>query len=479
MRPPTFRLLAGLAITLLAVGVYSGYTIVQLRNLRELQTRTIDRNRTDSLLLLRIQNGLNSAGPDDAGHGGFRRALSAHRLATSIPPDSRDLEDALSREEKFSLADRSPSQRRYLADSFRQFWDAFDRIFDLTRNGQNEEARTRIRMSLQARQAALSTAVSRLLIANNESEQTAAARTQELYAGAERNVYIFLAAMLVVIVLTSLYLVQYNRRLFKQVAALSERRSELAQQLISMQENTFRSISLELHDDFGQILTAIGAMLQRADRKAGDLLEVREIVQTTLEKVRSLSHALHPMVLDEAGLESAVDAYLPAFEKQTGIEVRYEKTGQGRELDRELSIHLYRVMQEALNNVARHSNSKSAAVRLRFLAGSRGARSTGSRHRISRQADARVGTGFHAGASRVGERHHRVCQRRKRGSAGSRDGPSAGGGGACPNLKFRCSWWTIIAWCARDSGACWRMSPAFAWWVRPATDMKPWKRLAR
>ncbi len=100
-----------------------------------------------------------------------------------------------------------------------------------------------------------------------QSEQTAAARTQELYAGVERNVYIFLAAMLVVIVLTSLYLVQYNRRLFKQVAALSEKRSELAQQLISMQENTFRSISLELHDDFGQILTAIGAMLQRADRE--------------------------------------------------------------------------------------------------------------------------------------------------------------------------------------------------------------------
>jgi len=151
------------------------------------------------------------------------------------------------------------------------------------------------------------------------------------------------------------------------VAALSERRSELAQQLISMQESTFRSISLELHDDFGQILTAIGAMLQRADRKPGDLFEIREIVQTALEKVRSLSHALHPVVLDEAGLESALDVYLPAFEKQTGIEVRYEKTGEGREVDRELSIHLYRVMQEALNNVARHSNSKCAAVRLRFL----------------------------------------------------------------------------------------------------------------
>src|SRR5580692_525837 len=190
MRPPTLRLLAGLAITLLAVGVYSGYTIVQLRNLRELQTRTIDRNRTDSLLLLRIQNGLNSLALS------MRDMLDSDEPypLTAWQPQLRrirdDLEDALSREEKFSLVDRSPSQRRYMADSFRQFWDALDRIFDLARNGQAEEARTRIRMSLQARQAALSTAVSRFLIANNESEQAAAARTQELYSVAERNVYI-------------------------------------------------------------------------------------------------------------------------------------------------------------------------------------------------------------------------------------------------------------------------------------------------
>ncbi len=367
IRPPTLRLLAGLAVTLLAVGVYSGYTISQLRSLRELQTSTIDRNRTDSLLLLRIQNGLNSLALS------MRDMLDSEENypLTAWQPQTRrirvDLEDALAREEKFSLVDRSPSQRRYMTESFNQFWDALDRIFDLARQGQTDEARTRIRLSLQARQAALSTAVSRLLVENNQSEQTAASRTQELYVGVERNVYVFLAAMLVVIVLTSLYLVHYNRRLFKQVAALSERRSELAQQLISTQENTFRSISLELHDDLGQVLTAVGTMLARADRKAGDLLEVREIVQTTLDKVRSLSHALHPVVLDEAGLESAVDVYLSAFEKQTGIEVKYEKTGESRELDRALSIHLYRVMQEALNNVARHSNSKSVVVRLRFL----------------------------------------------------------------------------------------------------------------
>ncbi len=369
-RSPTIRLLAGLAITLLAVSVYSGYTILQLRSLRALQTETIDRNRTDTLLLLRIQNGLNSLALTMRDMLDDQEPYPLTAWAPQFRRIRSDLEDALSREEKFSLADRSPNQRRYLADSFRQFWDGLDRIFDLARAGNAAEARTRIRLSLQARQAALSTAVSRLLIQNNESEQTAALRTQALYSGVERNVYIFLAAMLVVIVLTSLYVVHYIRRLFDQMAALSARRGELAQQLISMQENTFRSISRDLHDDFGQILTAIGVMLQRADRRTGDLLEVREIVQATLEKVRTLSHALHPVVLDEVGLESALDVYLPGFERQTGVAIRYEKSGVPRELDRETSVHLYRVLQEALNNVAKHSGSKHATVRLRFTTAS-------------------------------------------------------------------------------------------------------------
>jgi len=190
----------------------------------------------------------------------------------------------------------------------------------------------------------------------------------------EQNVYLFLAAMLVLIVATSLYLVHYNRKMFEQVAVLSERRSELAQQLISMQENTLRYIARELHDEFGQILTAIGAMLQRAGRRIPaidpalrtDFEEVRDIVQSTLDKVRALSQALHPVVLDDAGFEGALSVYLPGFEKQHGIAVRYEKNGPTRAVDRDIAIHLYRVLQEALNNVARHSKSTQAAVRLAY-----------------------------------------------------------------------------------------------------------------
>jgi signal transduction histidine kinase len=372
-RSPTVRLLAGLVVILSAVALYSGYTVRQLYGLEHLQNTTIDRNRADSLLLLRIQNNLNSlaVAMRDMIEGSEPYPLNAwqaqfRRIRT-------DLDDALSREARYS--DRDAEQRQYLTASATQYWDALDRIFELARNGQESEARTLVRLSLQARQEALSAAVARLLVQNNAAEQQAAESIRGIYAGVQRNLFLFVAAMLILILLTGLYLVQYNRRMFQEVAELSARRSELARQLIALQESTFRSISRELHDDFGQILTAIGSMLQRTGRRlakdsdsaAAELREVQEIVQSTLEKVRALSHALHPVILDEMDFDSAVGQYLPGFQKQTGIEIRYEKSGRARELDRGITIQIYRVMQEALNNIARHSRSTQATVRLRYL----------------------------------------------------------------------------------------------------------------
>jgi signal transduction histidine kinase len=359
---PTIRLLAGLVITLSAVAVYSGYTIHQLHSLRELQAGTIDRNRKDSLLLLRIQNTLNSL---SIATRDMLDSNEPYPLTAWRPEFERlriDLTDALAKAQMDSPT--ADNQRHYLANSLSQFWVALNHTFDLAEHGYEDEARAEIQLSLQAREAALTSAVARLLVRNNEAEEQAAQRTAEIYSVVERNVYIFQAAMLVLILLTSLYLVQYNRRMFDRVAKLSQRRGELSRQLITMQENAFRSISRDLHDDFGQILTAIGAMLRRPDKAT--LEEIRAIVQTTLEKVRTLSHALHPVALDEVGLESAVETYLANFQRQNGIEVRYEKSGTPRTIDSDSAAHLYRVLQEALNNVARHSGSKRATVRLQF-----------------------------------------------------------------------------------------------------------------
>jgi signal transduction histidine kinase len=374
-RTPTFRLLAGLAVTLTAVAVYSAYTVLQLRTLESLQTATIDRNRVDSLLLLRIQNNLNSVALTlrDMLDRTERYPLTAFRAP--LARIRTDLADALEREARYSPSSGPSESRLYLATSMAQFWSALDAVFALAESGQTGKAADTVRFSIQARQEALSTAVARLLVQNNESEERAAENTRAIYRRAERNVYVFLAAMLVVVVLNSIYLLDYNRRMFDRVEDLSRRRSELAQQLISTQEDTFRSLSRELHDEFGQILTAIGAMLARAQRRTpaeagadkSDLREIQEVTQATLEKVRSLSQALHPVVLDDAGFEGALDVYLPVFQKQTGISVQYEKNGTTRELDRGVTIHLYRVLQEALNNVVRHSQAASAQVRLNYL----------------------------------------------------------------------------------------------------------------
>jgi signal transduction histidine kinase len=364
---------AGLVIGLTALAVYSGYTIAQLRVLRRLQTEIIDRNRRDSLLLVRIQNNLNTLGLGmrDMLDGKDGYPLTAWR--SQFQRIRLDLEDAVAREALVAPASRTAEQSERLRSSMEQLWDAVERMFD--RAARDEAAaRTEVRLSLQSRQAALSTAVSRHLVQNHESDEQAVVRTQQIHSQVERNLYVFLAATVVLLAALSVYLINYNRRVFDRVSTLSERRSELAQQLIAMQENTFRSISRELHDEFGQILTAVGTMLQRSSRLAAtnpaamreELREVHQVVQATLDKVRTLSQALHPVVLEEAGFETAMDAYIPVFERRTGIAVHCSRTGGPWSLGREQSIHLYRVLQEALNNVARHSGAKEAEVRLRF-----------------------------------------------------------------------------------------------------------------
>lgn len=374
-RSPTPALILGLIITLAAVVAYSWYITLQISGLRALQNDLAGRNRKDSLQLLRIQNDLNSLalGMRDMLDNDEPYPLTA--WSAQFQRIRADLDDALRLEEQVTVTHRTPEQRQFLGASLAQFWDAVDRMFALAQAGKADQARAQIRLTLQARQAALSTAVARLLVQNNESEEQAAQRIGEIYDRVQRQVYVFLIAILTAILLTSLYLIRSNRQLFAQLAALSEQRSELAQKLISTQESTLRYISRELHDEFGQILTAIGSMLSRAGNHApegsplrSELREVCEIAQSTLDNVRTLSQALHPVMLDESGLESTLDWYIPTVERQTGVSISYEKSGTPFPVDGSAGIHIYRVVQEALNNVTRHSGAREAWVRLRFLA---------------------------------------------------------------------------------------------------------------
>jgi signal transduction histidine kinase len=125
-----------------------------------------------------------------------------------------------------------------------------------------------------------------------------------------------------------------------------------------------------LHDEFGQILTALGAMLKRAGRLAPgefqeQVREANEVVQESLEKIRGLSQSLQPVILDEQGLAAAVQWYVSVFERQTGIAVAYQgPAADAPEMASAAAIHVFRILQEAMNNIARHARVDQARVSL-------------------------------------------------------------------------------------------------------------------
>ncbi len=369
---PTPALLFGLIITLATVVAYSFSISGQIAALRRLEADLGDRNRRATLQLLRIQNDLNqlALAMRDMLDAGAGRPLASWESQFSRL--RADLDDALAREGQVAVAPRSDEQGRALAESVSQFWTTAGGVFALARAGREEAARREIRGSLQARQSNLSTVVGRFLLQNNESEAQTAQRVQDIYADVQRQVYWFLSVTLIAIAATGLYLIHTNRRLFAQLSALSDERRELAQTLIATRESTLREISRELHDEFGQLLTAIGTMLRRAGSRAPDgspmrvdLREIGEVAQAALDNVRGLSQALHPSILDELGLDSAVEWYLSTVEKQHGIAVTYERSGEPAAIPGGDAIHVYRVLQEAISNVARHSGASQARVRLR------------------------------------------------------------------------------------------------------------------
>ena len=179
---------------------------------------------------------------------------------------------------------------------------------------------------------------------------------------------------LVIAIVAALYLAYLNRRLLARISSLSEQRNELAQKLVLTQESTLHHISRELHDEFGQILTAIGSMVCRLRKQFpaepvlySELCEISGIAQSALDHVRSLSQTLHPAILDESGLEIALDWFIPRVEKHTRIKMCYEKSGISFPIESGASVHIYRILQEALNNVVRHAGTGEARIRLKYL----------------------------------------------------------------------------------------------------------------
>lgn len=163
-----------------------------------------------------------------------------------------------------------------------------------------------------------------------------------------------------------------NSRLIDRVAESERRFRRISRGVLRLQEEERSRISRDLHDGIGQLLTALKIQLELLEREASGMTAVasriassRELAEIALAEVRQLSHVLRPQMLDELGLEPTLRWLARTFQKRTGIEVDVAFEGAECRAGSDLETLVYRLVQEALTNVARHSGARTATVTLR------------------------------------------------------------------------------------------------------------------
>jgi signal transduction histidine kinase len=161
----------------------------------------------------------------------------------------------------------------------------------------------------------------------------------------------------------------YNARLFEQVRAGRERLQGLSRRLVEVQEAERRHLARELHDEIGQDLTGLKIALAiaarpPAERRGAALEDAGRLIDRLMTRVRDLSLDLRPTMLDDLGLLPALLWHFERYTTQTGIRVSFEHTGLGGHLPPPVETAAYRIVQEALTNVARHAAVDEATVRL-------------------------------------------------------------------------------------------------------------------
>lgn len=147
---------------------------------------------------------------------------------------------------------------------------------------------------------------------------------------------------------------------------------ELTGRLLLMQDEERRHMARDLHDHAGQTLVAlemnfvalIEAVKNREPKAMNLLLQSQQLSQGLSKEIRTLSYLLHPPLLDEAGLASALPWYVEGFSQRSGIEVDVELPKNPARLPEAVELVIFRVVQESLTNVHRHSGSPTAKIRL-------------------------------------------------------------------------------------------------------------------
>ena len=201
----------------------------------------------------------------------------------------------------------------------------------------------------------------------------------QIHRAAERRTWqqvgLALVASLAIALIFSVYAGSLESRLIAQMQTNDHNTrylQQLSTRLIGAQEEERRNVARELHDEVGQALTAVQVELSVAQRRlkaAGHephlLKDAESITHGALQTVRDVSQLLHPALLDDLGLPAAIEWQAKTFESRHGIRVDVQQDGMAKRVPRAVELAAYRIVQEALTNVAKHARAAKCRISLR------------------------------------------------------------------------------------------------------------------
>lgn len=171
---------------------------------------------------------------------------------------------------------------------------------------------------------------------------------------------------------------QLEERVVERTAELrraEEAARQLGAQVLKMQDDERRRIAREMHDSVGQMIALLqidaGRLQKSPNLSQSDIeivSEIKQLAESVSHEIRTISHLLHPPLLDELGLPSALTWYIDQFSKRSGIASEEDIAKDFGRLPPDYEIAIFRIIQEALTNVHRHSGSQQVAVRLKWSA---------------------------------------------------------------------------------------------------------------
>ncbi len=264
-----------------------------------------------------------------------------------------------------TLIDRD-DQIESLQSKLDDYWEAFDPLFDWTPAEKIARSATFLRREVVPRREAALTIAQDIEELNNTNLATQRARVAERYAALRSDLQWLLRQTVLLGLGVAIVVVLRLRVLERRSEQAEHQMRELSQRLVSTQEEERRNLSRELHDHVAQVLTGLRMELGRVERMSAAvspaIVECKKLVDDMFRTVRDLSLGLRPSMLDDFGLEAALEWHVRDFMRRYAIDVELKMDGDLDTLPDKHRTCVYRVIQEAMTNCARHSGATHIGI---------------------------------------------------------------------------------------------------------------------